>query len=433
MTKSSSFPDLSLRGFTVGEWQADRADGTLTGSGTQQRLEPKVMDLLILLAGQEGRVVSRDDIMTALWPGLVVGEDSLARTVSKLRQALGDDAKAPTYIETIAKRGYRLLADVGPLPAQAPSGRQEESAAKFSSRLAVWIAVGLAVVAALGIAAYVLLGHSAHPPQDESRQLLTRADDYYFQFSRGDNEAAIELYQRVLGLHPDDALAMAGLANALTQRCIRWPQTMDDAPHEFTRLGDALASGHLDKEPARSQLQRAQHLAERAVGLAPDVAAAQKALGFVASAQRRFDTALGAYQRAVALDPDAWAPLINIGDVLEISGKADEALPYFERAYAVMGRVYDRNPVQIRPWHASLGVLIAGRYRARGDMPSAEVWYRRVLSQSPLHRDATIGLAAVLRAGGDDAEASRLCAELKLRLGDEHACESQGTGENGAG
>jgi len=212
MTKSSSFPDLSLRGFTVGEWQADRADGTLTGSGTQQRLEPKVMDLLILLAGQEGRVVSRDDIMTALWPGLVVGEDSLARTVSKLRQALGDDAKAPTYIETIAKRGYRLLADVGPLPAQAPSGRQEESAAKFSSRLAVWIAVGLAVVAALGIAAYVLLGHSAHPPQDESRQLLTRADDYYFQFSRGDNEAAIELYQRVLGLHPDDALAMARLA-----------------------------------------------------------------------------------------------------------------------------------------------------------------------------------------------------------------------------
>ena len=109
------------------------------------------------------------------------------------------------------------------------------------------------------------------------------------------------------------------------------------------------------------------------------------------------------------------------------------ALPYFERAYAVMGRVYDRNPVQIRPWHASLGVLIAGRYRARGDMPSAEVWYRRVLSQSPLHRDATMGLAAVLRAGGDDAEASRLCAELKLRLRDERACESKGAGKNGAG
>jgi DNA-binding winged helix-turn-helix (wHTH) protein/Flp pilus assembly protein TadD len=422
MIESSSFADFSLRGFTVGEWQADRADGTLTGGGTQQRLEPKVMDLLVLLAGQGGRVVSRDAIMTALWPGLVVGDDSLARTVSKLRQALGDDARAPTYIETIAKRGYRLLAAVGPLPAHARAFGQD-SVAQRSSRFAVWTAVALALAAALGIGGYGLFGHAAHPPQDESRQLLTRADDYYFQFSRGDNEAAIELYQRVLGLHPDDALAMAGLANALTQRCIRWPQTMDDAPHEFTRLGDALASGYLGKEPVRSQLQRAQHLAERAVAVAPDVAAAQKALGFVASAQGRFDTALDAYQRAVALDPDAWAPLINIGDVLEISGKADQALPYFERAYTVMGRVYDRNPVQIRPWHANLGVLIAGRYQARGDMPSAEIWYRRVLSQSPFHREATMGLAAVLRAGGDDAEASRLCAELKLRLGDEHACE----------
>lgn len=133
MTKSSSFPDFSLHGFMVGEWQADRATGTLTGGGTQQRLEPKVMDLLFLLAGQNGRVVSRDDIMTSLWPGLVVGEDNLARTVSKLRQALGDDAKAPTYIETIAKRGYRLLAGVGPLPAKACADRPD-IAAKRSSR-----------------------------------------------------------------------------------------------------------------------------------------------------------------------------------------------------------------------------------------------------------------------------------------------------------
>lgn len=56
-------------------------------------------------------------------------------------------------------------------------------------------------------------------------------------------------------------------------------------------------------------------------------------------------------------------------------------------------------------------------------MPSAEGWYRRVLSQSPLHRDATIGLAAVLRAGGDAAGANRLCEELALRLGDENVCD----------
>src|SRR5690606_23215097 len=108
--------------------------------------------------------------------------------------------------------------------------------------------------------------------------------DFYFQFARGDNESAIELYQRVLGLHPDDPLAMAGLANALVQRCVRWPAE-PGSPKAFSRLGDALANGHLAREPARSQLQRARLLAQRAVERAPGVAATHKALGFVASAQ----------------------------------------------------------------------------------------------------------------------------------------------------
>ena len=96
----------------MGEWVADHATGDLCGPGMESRLEPKVMDLLYVLASHNGQPVSRGQIMATLWPGIVVGEDSLARTVSKLRQALGDDAKSPRYVETLAKRGYRLLADV---------------------------------------------------------------------------------------------------------------------------------------------------------------------------------------------------------------------------------------------------------------------------------------------------------------------------------
>src|SRR3954452_17223434 len=205
MTKSSSFPDFPLQSFTVGEWTVDRAAGTLTGRGTQQRIEPKVMDLLILLAGHENRVVSRDAVMAALWPGLVVGDDSLARTVSKWRQALGDDAKAPSYIETIAKRGYRLLVPVGPPRADACASPATGTTDRLSRRQ-LWTAAAFAMATLLGVAAYILSEYTAHSRQDETRQLLTRADDFYFQFSRGDNEAAIELYERVLGLHPDDAL-----------------------------------------------------------------------------------------------------------------------------------------------------------------------------------------------------------------------------------
>ncbi len=420
MTGPSFSPDDFLATFRVGGFAADRAGGTLAGEDGRQRLEPKVMDLLAFLAARPGRVVSREDIMSTLWPGLVVGEDSLARTVSKLRRALGDDAKSPRYVETIAKRGYRLLAHVQPI---APDGTIEPvvpvpGARLQGSRRRAWIALALAAAAGVGVSWMQFSG--TQPPPDERQRLVERADDYYFQFSRGDNEAAIELYQRVLGLHPDEPLAMAGLANALVQRSVRWPD--GDPPRSFSRLGDALANGHLEREPARSQLQRAWLLAQRAVQLAPEIAATHKALGFVASAQRRFDTAFAAYRRAVALDPDAWGPLINIGDLYEITGRGEQALPWFEQAHAAMSRAYARTPVQVRPWHAQLGVLIADRHRTRGEIAVAEGWYRRVLAQSPLDPGATVGLSQLLRAAGDAAQADHLCTELAERTGALDAC-----------
>lgn len=381
------------------------------------------MDLLFVLAAHAGQVVTREQLMTRLWPGLVVGEDSLARTVSKLRQSLGDDAKAPRYIETIAKRGYRLRAQVE-AATQPPAGATADpAAAPRRAPRPVGVVLGMAALLALAWAGVrywpVSVPASAG---DAGEQMVSRADDYYFQFSRADNESAIELYQRVLGMHPDDAPALAGLANALAQRSIRWPQVQGEGK-EFTRLGDALASGHLQREPARQQLQRARQLAERAVALAPDSAAAHKALGFVLSAQHRFAPALASYRRAVALDPDAWGSMINIGDVMEITGRDEEALPWFEQAYAAMARVYDRNPVQVRPWYSDLGVLIADRYRARGDSPAAEAWYRRVLAESPLHPAATVGLARLMRKGGDPAAAERLCVELRQRAGKDFSCD----------
>jgi transcriptional activator of cad operon len=429
--------------FRVGAWRVDREACALHGPDGEQRVEPKVMDLLCLLAEHPGRVLSRERIMAALWPGLVVGDDALARTLSKLRQALGDDARSPRYVETIAKRGYRLLAEVeaiaagavsddreDALPSAAPSGTV--AAAPSRLRLWGWPSIALAVVVLLVVVVFVLPANfrsrtsyqrESAARVEDTAHLLTRADDAYFQFSRADNEAAIELYQRVLGLRPDDVAALSGLANALTQRSLRWPEPTGDGPSEFTQLRDALANGHLARPQAKQQLQRAQQLAERAVALAPESSAAHKALGFVASARGDVDAALVAYQRAVALDPDAWGALINIGDVLEIIGRDAEALPYFERAHAAMARGYARNPAQIRPWHARLGVVIAERHHARGDRAAAEGWYRKVLVQSPLHPEATRGLAALLREGGDAGGANRLCAELAQRLGAEQGCD----------
>ncbi|MEO1369989.1 MAG: transcriptional regulator, partial [Acidobacteriota bacterium] len=77
-----------------------------------RRLEPKVAALLELLAGRPGELVTKEEVTASLWPDVVVGEDALPRCLSKLRRALGDDAKAPRYVETVPKRGYRLVAAV---------------------------------------------------------------------------------------------------------------------------------------------------------------------------------------------------------------------------------------------------------------------------------------------------------------------------------
>ncbi len=101
--------------WTVGAWHVDARTGELRQGSEIQRLEPKVLEVLIYLAGRAGQVVSRDELLAAVWPRVVVGDDALTQAIIKLRKALGDEPRRPTYIETLAKRGYRLIATVAPV------------------------------------------------------------------------------------------------------------------------------------------------------------------------------------------------------------------------------------------------------------------------------------------------------------------------------
>ncbi len=96
----------------IGEWQADPAANELRRGAEVARLEPKAMEVLMLLAQRPGQLMSREELFSAAWPGVVVGDEALTQCIIKLRRALGDDARAASYIETISKRGYRLIAPV---------------------------------------------------------------------------------------------------------------------------------------------------------------------------------------------------------------------------------------------------------------------------------------------------------------------------------
>lgn len=97
----------------IGDWWIDPAANELGRAGETARIEPKAMEVLILLADRADQVVSREELLTTVWPGVVVGDEVLTQSIIKLRRALGDDPRTPSYIETIPKRGYRLIAPVG--------------------------------------------------------------------------------------------------------------------------------------------------------------------------------------------------------------------------------------------------------------------------------------------------------------------------------
>ncbi len=113
--------------FTLGEWLVQPQLNRLSRSdGGDVQLEPKMMDVLVCLAQTPGDVVSREALIDAVWPEVFISESVLTRAIAGLRRALGDDAREPRFIETISKRGYRLIGSdtaVPVAPAPAPTCR----------------------------------------------------------------------------------------------------------------------------------------------------------------------------------------------------------------------------------------------------------------------------------------------------------------------
>src|SRR5512139_3982243 len=109
---------VAARGaFRVGDWLVEPSLNRLSRKGVVHHLRPRLMDFLVYLAEHAGQVVSKDQILEEVWQRRFVAESVLSRSVSDLRQLLQDDAERPRFIDTIAKRGYRLVAAVLPEPA----------------------------------------------------------------------------------------------------------------------------------------------------------------------------------------------------------------------------------------------------------------------------------------------------------------------------
>ncbi len=161
--------------FRVGDWHVDPASGRMTHGDKDIKLEPRVMDVLVYLAARPGQVVTRDELEANVWAGRVISYDALTSTVQKLRKAFADDARQPRVIETLSKKGYRLVAPVS-LPGASLNMEQfHETVVAASGHSNLWMRAGTvaALIIALVIVAAIIRLESRGVPTDRDGEETT--------------------------------------------------------------------------------------------------------------------------------------------------------------------------------------------------------------------------------------------------------------------
>lgn len=338
------------------------------------------MEVLVHLAERQGEVVSKEELLAALWDEDFVTEYALWRCIAQLRRALGDDSKAPVYIETRHRLGYRLLPEVVRLDAASEPASPSRASASSPGPVRRWwwgLAAGVAAVAAIAsIALWPMDREERAEPSEASApatssELVLSGLERLERHTWSDTARAIELLERAVDLNSRSAAAHAALANAYASNWDRYAATLHD----------------------RRWVDAALEAAEHAVALDPELADAHVALGNAYSSKGHPDEAANAYRRALELEPEHPRALDRLAIASYRLGRLDQAVELETRA--LTGE--PSNPV----FASNLGSF----YLLLGDLGRARRLSRRALE---LDGDlpAALGLAVRLELAAGNSEAA---------------------------
>jgi DNA-binding winged helix-turn-helix (wHTH) protein len=137
--------DCSSQAIRFGPFEADLLTRELRKNGVKIKLQEQPFAVLAALLGQPGRVFSRDDLQARIWPrGVVVDfERGINKAINRLREALGDSAEQPRFIETLPKRGYRFTEQCSSASSRLRCSRSTASrprTARTTGQTALWTA-----------------------------------------------------------------------------------------------------------------------------------------------------------------------------------------------------------------------------------------------------------------------------------------------------
>ena len=418
--------------FRIGDWIADPAANELRRGKRVVKVEPRAMDVLACLAARAGEIVTREALFTAAWPGAVVGDEALTQAIAKLRRALGDDAREAAYIETVAKRGYRLVA-----PVSRPAVAAPRATAGPRRPLAMVIG-GVAAALGLTLVAVVVPWRAESPPS-------AAADE------ASDPRAGLTVLPfETLGPGQDNAYLARGITDGLLMELGRVPQLrviraasergIDPRVARYVVGGSVVREGerlriHVHLRDAASGEQVWSESFDRAYGdlfavqddlLRQLVHALPARVGDVERGReaRRYTQSLEAYDlflRARQLFL-ARTPADNL-EARALYRRAVEIDPRFARAYAGLAMTYaidHRAQWSTEDAPGLARALELARTAAQIDPDVAEIQWALgfVLVQGRRHEEAIEALQSALAIDRSFADAYALLAGIHTYLGE---------------
>jgi DNA-binding winged helix-turn-helix (wHTH) protein/tetratricopeptide (TPR) repeat protein len=395
--------------FRLGDWLVSPNLNTISTNGTVIKLEPRVMEVLLYLSKNAGEVISKKMLIETVWAERFVTDEVITTSIFELRKALGDEAKNPRFIQTISKRGYRLIAPVQvaeerlmqpnvtlEVAALDTSVRRSQVrqfvAARRSSGL--WKLVVAAVFAMLMTFSFLSWRYFkttktrtdtiASPAMNrEATAAYTDGQHFVQQMTETSLTLGIEQFEKALKLAPNYAQAYAGLADAYSGRVSQNNLSPDEgyekaraASLAALRLNEQVAEAHAalglvkfcydwDWEGAESEFQTA-------IAINPDYYRAHLFYSQYLLAADKPTEALAEIERALALNPDAF-------DVRFIAGAIYYRVQQYDRAIAEF-----RYAEKLNGEHPSVFKSLGKAYEKRGQLKEAEEAFQRSLTLSKL-------------------------------------------------
>ncbi len=399
-------------------------------SDTRVTLEPRVMQVLTVLARRPGEVVSRDELVATCWSGRFVGDDAIQRAIAKLRRHAKADAGGAFAIETVPRVGYRLTQDTDPaseVPGALPDRRP-------------WLRAGLVAAMLLAVSAAGVLAWKTFAPRAPATLTLSEfkalgpgvpadlpasfaetlcdafgEDNDLALTSRGGDYVLHGVVQRV-----GDNLRYSVRLEDTRRSALVWASSPElPAADEYAPRRMAVTLSEVVRCGLKGAAEYPGRLPIQTLGLYLQNCDAHEGV------HGNLERGLALARRAVAETPDfsrGWSAVAHAAAVLSMSSPPPQKAAYVEEVHKAAARALQLDPRNGEAWEVQTYILPANAYLQResllrhavaghlsgcgcevstmgnflnsvGRTREALGYYRRAYDRQPLHVPATIGLA----------------------------------------